>query len=228
VTEPVTEPPLLDLQSITVRYGNVPALARLTLAVRAGEITCVMGENGSGKSTLVAVLSGLRRHDEGHPVVAGDDRRHRVGTAGPVAEQLGNLAGRVRTHPRPERPPQSEGCGRGGEGGSALARGPDRLVVAEEPDPLVTVRGQVLDGAAHPAVVVAEHGVHSEVRLRPVDADHRYRPGCGSECLGRLGHDRGTALSRRRTTPLASSATSSSTPRKAWNQRRSQPASAMP
>ena len=49
MTEPVTEPPLLELQSITVRYGNVPALARLNLAVRAGEITCVMGENGSGK-----------------------------------------------------------------------------------------------------------------------------------------------------------------------------------
>lgn len=77
VTEPVTEPPLLDLQSITVRYGNVPALARLNLAVRAGEITCVMGENGSGKSTLVAVLSGLRRHDEGRLLVAGRPVRFR-------------------------------------------------------------------------------------------------------------------------------------------------------
>ena len=77
MTEPVTEPPLLELQSITVRYGNVPALARLNLAVRAGEITCVMGENGSGKSTLVAVLSGLRRHDEGRLLVDGRPVRFR-------------------------------------------------------------------------------------------------------------------------------------------------------
>ena len=77
MTEPVTEPPLLELQSITVRYGNLPALARLNLAVRAGEITCVMGENGSGKSTLVAVLSGLRRHDEGRLLVDGRPVRFR-------------------------------------------------------------------------------------------------------------------------------------------------------
>jgi simple sugar transport system ATP-binding protein len=77
VTEVATEPPVVELQSLTVRYGNVPALARLSLAVRAGEITCVMGENGSGKSTLVAVLSGLRRHDEGRLLVDGRPVRFR-------------------------------------------------------------------------------------------------------------------------------------------------------
>ena len=77
MTEVATEPPVVELQSLTVRYGNVPALARLSLAVRAGEITCVMGENGSGKSTLVAVLSGLRRHDEGRLLVDGRPVRFR-------------------------------------------------------------------------------------------------------------------------------------------------------
>ena len=32
----------------------------------------MLGENGSGKSTLVAVLSGLRRHDEGQLLLAGE------------------------------------------------------------------------------------------------------------------------------------------------------------
>jgi simple sugar transport system ATP-binding protein len=73
----VSEPPVVELQSLTVRYGNVPALARVSLAVRAGEITCVMGENGSGKSTLVGVLSGLRRHDEGRLLVDGRPVRFR-------------------------------------------------------------------------------------------------------------------------------------------------------
>ena len=63
MTEPAVAP--LELRGLTVRYGSVPALDRVTLELRAREITCVLGENGSGKSTLVAVVSGLRRPDEG-------------------------------------------------------------------------------------------------------------------------------------------------------------------
>jgi simple sugar transport system ATP-binding protein len=64
-------PPVLELRALTVRYGHVPALSRLSAVLPAGEITCVLGENGSGKSTLVAVLSGLRGHDEGELLVSG-------------------------------------------------------------------------------------------------------------------------------------------------------------
>jgi simple sugar transport system ATP-binding protein len=80
VTPIVTEPapaaprpgrPELELQRLTVRYGSVAALSRISATLPAGEITCVLGENGSGKSTLVAVLSGLRRHDEGQLLLAG-------------------------------------------------------------------------------------------------------------------------------------------------------------
>ncbi|MGY1601237.1 ATP-binding cassette domain-containing protein [Geodermatophilus sp. SYSU D00815] len=73
----MTEPPVLELRGLTVRYGPVPALNRLNAALRAGEITCVLGENGSGKSTLVAVLSGLRRHDDGELLLAGRPVRFR-------------------------------------------------------------------------------------------------------------------------------------------------------
>ncbi len=70
-------PPLLELRRLTVRYGNVEALARLTATFPAGAITCVLGENGSGKTTLVAVLSGLRRQDDGQLLVAGEPMRFR-------------------------------------------------------------------------------------------------------------------------------------------------------
>ena len=63
--------PEIELQRVTVRYGSVAALSRVSATVPAGEITCVLGENGSGKSTLVAVLSGLRRHDEGQLLLSG-------------------------------------------------------------------------------------------------------------------------------------------------------------
>jgi simple sugar transport system ATP-binding protein len=75
----VTEaaPPVLELRSLTVRYGNVAALSRVSDVLRAGEITCVLGENGSGKSTLVSVLSGLRRHDDGELLLDGTPVRFR-------------------------------------------------------------------------------------------------------------------------------------------------------
>jgi simple sugar transport system ATP-binding protein len=64
--------PELELRRLTVRHGSVAALCRVNATLMAGEITCVLGENGSGKSTLVAVLSGLRRHDEGQLLLAGE------------------------------------------------------------------------------------------------------------------------------------------------------------
>jgi simple sugar transport system ATP-binding protein len=69
--------PLLELQRLSVRYGSVAALSRVSTVLPAGEITCVLGENGSGKSTLVAVLSGLRRHDEGQLLLDGEPVRFR-------------------------------------------------------------------------------------------------------------------------------------------------------
>jgi simple sugar transport system ATP-binding protein len=64
--------PEIELRQLSVRYGSVHALSRVSATVPAGQITCVLGENGSGKSTLVAVLSGLRRHDEGQLLLAGE------------------------------------------------------------------------------------------------------------------------------------------------------------
>ncbi len=64
--------PGLELQRLSVRYGSVAALCRVDAVLPAGQITCVLGENGSGKSTLVAVLSGLRRHDEGQLLLGGE------------------------------------------------------------------------------------------------------------------------------------------------------------
>jgi simple sugar transport system ATP-binding protein len=69
--------PVVETRALGVRYGNVSALTRVNLALRPGEITCVLGENGSGKSTLVAVLSGLQRHDEGELLLAGTPTRFR-------------------------------------------------------------------------------------------------------------------------------------------------------
>jgi simple sugar transport system ATP-binding protein len=81
VTQPaapvVVTPPVLELRAVSVRYGSVAALSRVSVGFRAGQLTCVLGENGSGKSTLVSVLSGLRRHDEGELLLDGVPVRFR-------------------------------------------------------------------------------------------------------------------------------------------------------
>ncbi len=74
---PSVPPAELELRRLSVHYGSVAALDRVSASLRAAEITCVLGENGSGKSTLVAVLSGLRRHDEGQLLVGGRPVRFR-------------------------------------------------------------------------------------------------------------------------------------------------------
>jgi simple sugar transport system ATP-binding protein len=69
--------PVLELRGVTVRFGSVPALSRVSLSLRAGEVTCVLGENGSGKSTLVALVSGVRRPAEGELLLDGRPVRFR-------------------------------------------------------------------------------------------------------------------------------------------------------
>jgi len=57
--------PVLTLDGITKLFPGVRALAGVSLALRAGEVTALVGENGAGKSTIVKVLTGIYRPDGG-------------------------------------------------------------------------------------------------------------------------------------------------------------------
>lgn len=61
----------IELQNITKRFGSVIANDKVNLAVRKGEILCLLGENGSGKTTLMNMLSGIYYPDEGQIRVDG-------------------------------------------------------------------------------------------------------------------------------------------------------------
>jgi simple sugar transport system ATP-binding protein len=64
-------PPLLELRDVGKDYGSVIALDGITTTVRAGEVTCVLGDNGAGKSTLIKILSGVHRADRGEVLLDG-------------------------------------------------------------------------------------------------------------------------------------------------------------
>ncbi|PPK97871.1 simple sugar transport system ATP-binding protein [Kineococcus xinjiangensis] len=63
---------ILRLEDVGKSYGNVHALRGVSLSVRQGEITCVLGDNGAGKSTLIKIIAGLHQHTEGRFTVNGE------------------------------------------------------------------------------------------------------------------------------------------------------------
>lgn len=63
---------LIRLEGISKNYGAFSALSDITLSVRAGAVTCVLGDNGAGKSTLIKILSGLHPASAGTMLVDGE------------------------------------------------------------------------------------------------------------------------------------------------------------
>lgn len=57
---------MLEVRSITVKYGKSVVLHDITLAIQPGEIVTILGPNGSGKTTLVRSILGLT------PLVSGE------------------------------------------------------------------------------------------------------------------------------------------------------------
>jgi simple sugar transport system ATP-binding protein len=64
--------PLLAARGIRKSFGAVEALAGVSLTVRPGEVTCLLGDNGAGKSTLIKILSGVLQPDAGEIRIGGD------------------------------------------------------------------------------------------------------------------------------------------------------------
>ncbi|MDP4033096.1 MAG: ABC transporter ATP-binding protein [Pseudorhodobacter sp.] len=56
---------MLVLAGVDAGYGAVQVLRGLTLAARAGEVTCVMGRNGAGKTTMLRAIMGQVRLSAG-------------------------------------------------------------------------------------------------------------------------------------------------------------------
>ena len=66
---------ILQAENVSYAYEEeaAPALRDVSLGIRAGEMTAVLGHNGSGKSTLAKLLNGLYAPTAGKVTVCGMD-----------------------------------------------------------------------------------------------------------------------------------------------------------
>ncbi|HWM77114.1 MAG TPA: ATP-binding cassette domain-containing protein, partial [Methylomirabilota bacterium] len=78
--EPTTPPPvasatpLLEVDEVSVRFGAIQALDRVSLEIGRGEIVAIIGPNGAGKTTLLNVISGFYHPSAGQIRFEGRDR----------------------------------------------------------------------------------------------------------------------------------------------------------
>jgi simple sugar transport system ATP-binding protein len=61
--------PVLSVERVSKRFGNVVALRNVSMSVYPGRVTCLLGDNGAGKSTLIQILAGVHRPTEGQYLV---------------------------------------------------------------------------------------------------------------------------------------------------------------
>ena len=57
--------PVLQVDNLVKRYGDVEAVRGVSFQVEEGEVFGLLGPNGAGKTSTIEVLEGLRPADGG-------------------------------------------------------------------------------------------------------------------------------------------------------------------
>jgi branched-chain amino acid transport system ATP-binding protein len=63
---------LLEVRDLTVRFGGVVALDRVSFDVNAGEVVALIGPNGAGKTTIFNVITRVYKPGGGNIVLDGE------------------------------------------------------------------------------------------------------------------------------------------------------------
>ena len=64
--------PLVELKDISIAFGGIKAVDRVSVDLYPGEVVGLLGHNGAGKSTLIKCLSGAYKADSGDVFINGE------------------------------------------------------------------------------------------------------------------------------------------------------------
>lgn len=95
-TQTSPAPPVLRVEGLSKRFGDLSAVERVDLEVRKGEIFGCLGPNGAGKTTTLGMILGLVRPTAGDVEVLG--RRVRPGQTAAL-RKVGALLGAPALYP---------------------------------------------------------------------------------------------------------------------------------
>ena len=130
--ETAIDMPLLRIEAVVKKFGNFPAVDRLSLDIWAGEFFALLGPSGCGKTTLLRMLAGFETPDEGRILLDGRDIAQVLPHRAPGQHDVPELCAvpasfRARQH---RLRPEARGHGargdrrpRGGDGRAGQARG---------------------------------------------------------------------------------------------------------
>jgi len=65
--------PILRTEGLTMRFGGLTAVNKVSIAIERGEIRAIIGPNGAGKSTFFNCLTGVLRPTSGRIFLNGED-----------------------------------------------------------------------------------------------------------------------------------------------------------
>jgi len=67
----LTSQNMIEINSLTKRFGKITALNELNLSVKKGELLGIIGPNGAGKTTAIRIISCILHPDQGQVKVGG-------------------------------------------------------------------------------------------------------------------------------------------------------------
>jgi branched-chain amino acid transport system ATP-binding protein len=69
----MTKGPILRIEDVVKKFGEVAALDHCSFDIEPGSITGLIGPNGAGKTTLFNLITGILQPDQGHIYLRGEE-----------------------------------------------------------------------------------------------------------------------------------------------------------